>query len=108
MRGADFVPSKTASLCSKHFRIEDLDRKSLICVCVREDVIPTVFGAFPQYLKCFKPSRKPRKPRPVPELHPSAVVPQVIPCEVSPCGHPSPQRAALKRKLQEREEQVAA
>ncbi|CAN8001253.1 unnamed protein product [Ixodes hexagonus] len=43
-RGNDWQPKKWSQICSKHFRPEDFDRTSLVCVRLRERVVPSVFN----------------------------------------------------------------
>lgn len=63
LRRKDFTPSRTAVLCSKHFRPEDFDRTSLSSIRLRDHVVPSIFPAFPAYLQPRQTSRKPPKDR---------------------------------------------
>ena len=45
------MPSASAVVCSEHFREEDFDRTSQSVVRLRENAVPSVFDAFPVYLK---------------------------------------------------------
>ncbi|XP_065679786.1 THAP domain-containing protein 1-like [Hydra vulgaris] len=56
-------PRKSAVVCSKHFTEANMDRTSLSCVRVRYGAIPSIFEAFPCYLKKAKPVRKAPKLR---------------------------------------------
>ncbi|XP_046674442.1 THAP domain-containing protein 6-like [Homalodisca vitripennis] len=57
---SDWEPKANTVLCSKHFREEDLDRTSLSCVRVRENVIPSLFpdGTPPKHEKGKPPKRR--------------------------------------------------
>lgn len=60
----NFIPSKSAVLCSKHFCEEDFDKTSLSCVRLRSDVVPSVFSAFPPHIQDrLARERKPPKDR---------------------------------------------
>ncbi|XP_065667768.1 uncharacterized protein LOC136088050 [Hydra vulgaris] len=56
-------PHKSAVFCSRHFPESDMDKTSLSCVRVRHGAIPSIFEAFPSYLKKTKPVRKAPKIR---------------------------------------------
>ncbi|KAM7295399.1 uncharacterized protein ISCGN_024900 [Ixodes scapularis] len=53
-RGSDWQPKKWGQICSKHFRPEDFDRTSLVCVRLRERVVPSVFNQ--EWIEHVKPS----------------------------------------------------
>ena len=59
LRRKDFTPSATAVVCSDHFREEDFDRTSSSLVRLRDNVVPSVFSAFPTYLQKTPKQRKP-------------------------------------------------
>lgn len=50
----DWEASARSAICSVHFRQEDIDRSSLVCVRLREGVIPSVFPTFPTYYQQTK------------------------------------------------------
>lgn len=129
MRRENFTPSKYAVLCVKHFREEDLDRTSLSCVRLRENVVPSVFPAFPDHLKQKAVSRrKPPKERNVSTPVQQEVIPMLPQQHAIPTPPPStpasdtevlllnnhmiedgaktantPRKQLLKRKLEETE-----
>ncbi len=137
MRRKNFVPSNTAVLCSRHFCEEDIDRTSIATVRIRKNAVPSIFPAFPTYLKKTIKTRKP----PVKRLPPLLTC-KNTPCDVSMdlpncpseqscdfpnvdhiiepqlvipvnndhcyCADPvSPRKEALKRKLQFTQRQLA-
>lgn len=51
IRRKDWQPAPGSKVCSAHFRDEDFDRTSLAIVGLRENVVPSIFPAFPKYLK---------------------------------------------------------
>ncbi|ELU09447.1 hypothetical protein CAPTEDRAFT_200312 [Capitella teleta] len=65
-------PSKRATLCSRHFTEEDMDRSSLCKVRLREKAIPSIF---PEYPANHQPGLSKRRKSPT-RLHP---VPQPPP-----------------------------
>ena len=62
LRRENFSPSIWAVVFSAYFLAKDIDRTSISSVRVRKNAVPTVFPAFPCYLKETK-SRKPSKLR---------------------------------------------
>jgi len=114
----NFEPSKSAVVCSKHFRDEDVDRTSLSIVHLRADAVPSVFDAFPSYLQLKARGRKPPKERSTPSTSAAAsnvllsspaaaaqstasdVPVYVLDCSLSEVEEtPTPRKTALKRKL---------
>lgn len=55
----NFIPSKRAQLCSKHFREEDMDRTSLCYVRIREGAVPSIFDVCTKNLQEEKELQKP-------------------------------------------------
>lgn len=118
----NFVPSKSAVLCSQHFAEDVIDRTSLVSVRLREGAVPSIFPAFPKHKQPkAKKERKPPMDRVVyqndsetsgessAEL--SAQIP-VVTDEPSPSAHQSseasPETATLKRKLELAEEKLVS
>lgn len=51
LRREKYIPSNTAVVCSEHFIEEDFDRTSCLKTRIKENSIPSVFKAFPNYLQ---------------------------------------------------------
>ena len=113
LRRENFVPSASAVVCSKHFREDDFDRTSQSVVRLRENVVPSVFDAFPSYLK-----KVPKHVRRPPPHRPAATtVSDVVDSPVAGSSHSvsaslpvfveeseysledTPRKVSLKRKL---------
>lgn len=69
-RRLHFNPSRSAVLCSQHFKEEDFDRTTPNYVKLREGVIPSVFQGFPSHLRPTEKIRKPPAKREVSVLKP--------------------------------------
>lgn len=61
LRREKYIPSNTAVVCSEHFIEEDFDRTSCLKTRIKENSIPSVFKAFPNYLQ--KKLKKRRLPK---------------------------------------------
>ncbi|XP_030078505.1 THAP domain-containing protein 2 [Microcaecilia unicolor] len=110
-----FVPSKSAVLCSKHFREEDIDRTSLLVVRLREGAVPSIFDACPSHLRPAKKTRKPPKSRssnippiPNPDNKIHLPIPKPATTETDLLNNPDTAgKQALKRKLQHAQSQLS-
>ncbi|XP_046401743.1 uncharacterized protein LOC124167740 [Ischnura elegans] len=71
VRRENWSPSSASVLCSEHFRPEDMDRTSLCYVRLRENAIPSIFPAFPSYLKTPSKQRRQVTRRKIPEVQDS-------------------------------------
>jgi hypothetical protein len=123
LRWKDFVPSKSAVVCSKHFKEEDIDRTSLSCVRIRIDAVSTVFEAFPSYLVKKKTSRKPPRDRSTAAESAAGVTNEPLLVDTTPSSSsgPStvatvcsddimdtPRKAVLKRKLSDAQNKLTS
>ncbi|XP_049802037.1 THAP domain-containing protein 6-like [Schistocerca nitens] len=59
VRRKNWRASKWSTICSQHFRDEDIDRTSLSTVRLRENAVPSVFPTHPEHLQKGDKKRKP-------------------------------------------------
>ncbi|XP_049962970.1 molybdenum cofactor biosynthesis protein 1-like isoform X2 [Schistocerca serialis cubense] len=57
VRRKNWCASKWSTICSQHFREEDIDRTSVSTVRLRENAVPSVFPTHPKHLQKYRVGR---------------------------------------------------